>query len=91
MTTRTQPSIARTRPRQAVEVRTDAYWRSHGRGPRGRGSWLFRMEDAAGQMIPIDDPICREFFRHLGTYRESRKAAKAEARRLGARRIIVLP
>lgn len=91
MTTLSQPSIDRSRPRHAVEVRTDAYWRSHGRGPRGRGSWLFRMVDEAGRTIPIDDPIWHEFFSHLGTYGEALRAARAAARRLGASRIIVLP
>jgi len=91
MTTCSQPIIDRTRPRHAVEVLTDAYWRSHGRGPRGRGGWLFRLEDAAGQQLDAQHPIWNELYASKGTYGEAIKAAKAEARRLGARRIIVLP
>jgi hypothetical protein len=91
MTTPSKPSIERTRRRQAVEVRTDAYWRSHGRGPRGRGGWLFQMEDADGRQIDAQHPIWDELFAAKGTYGEALKAAKAEARRLGARSIIVCP
>ena len=91
MTTLSQPSIDRTHPRRAVEVRTDAYWRSHGRGPRGRGGWLFQLEDAAGRLLDAQHPIWNELYAAKGTYGEALKAAKAEARRLGAATIIVCP
>lgn len=87
----TTPAKPATRTRHSLEIDTDAFWRSHGRGPRGRGGWLFQMEDEDGRQIDAGHPVWGEIYAANGSYAEALKAAKAAARRLGACSITVLP
>jgi len=63
-----------------VEVFTDAYERSHGRKPHGRGSWAFTFDSTTYR----DVSECW-FTPGSTTWSEARKLAKAEASRRNAR------
>jgi hypothetical protein len=60
-----------------VEVNTTEYEFSHGRKPRGYGSWAFRFEG----------DIALHWYQ--GTYSEARSAARKAARKAGAASIEV--
>jgi hypothetical protein len=62
-----------------ITVNTTQFEFSHGKAPKGRGSWAFKLGARA------------ELFWHNGTFTEARKAAKAEARRVGVHWVEVQP
>ncbi len=64
----------------AVEVNARPYRRNHWNEPKGRGMWLFDL----GRREKVR-------FAFTGTYTEARKAAVAEAKRLGLDLVEVLP
>lgn len=66
-------------PRSKTEVRTEQFEFAHGRRPRGRGIWAFRL---TGRPDP---------FWATGTYTDAKRAAQDEAARIGATRVEVLP
>lgn len=63
-----------------VEVNTRDFEFSHGRKPRGSGSWAF--------FFKRDDDVSNAFWAQ-GSYTEAKKAAIAEAKRRGARTVFV--
>jgi len=63
-----------------IEVKTGEYEFSHGKKPRGKGSWAFYMGKKT-------DTFDAHFF--YGTYAEAVKQAKAKARELGVETITV--
>jgi len=69
----------------AVEVGTHEYEASHGTTPRGRGNWAFLMGDRLNGRYLADLFWCNDL------YTEARKAAKAEAKRLGCDHVSVQP
>ena len=60
-----------TYPASKVHVFTSKYERSHGRSPRGRGSWVFFM---GGELF---------WAKHSQTYGAAKREAQAEAGRRG--------
>lgn len=58
-----------------VEFNTSDFQFSHGRAPRGFGSWAFFFERNA--------PVEQAFWVHQATFAAARKAAAQEARRRG--------
>lgn len=60
-----------------IEFITTEFEMSHGRAPRGYGSWAFEIEGRA------------ETFWHTGTYAEARRAARVEAQKYGCDRVMV--
>lgn len=67
-----------TNTRSSVEVSTRTFYASHACEPRGEGSWAFFIQDAI-------------FWAPYGSYSSAKKAAVAEARRVGAFSITVAP
>ena len=60
-----------------MEFNTDQYVFSHGKEPRGRGSWAFSFNDR-------NAPIEQVFFApHSHTFRDACTAARQEAKRRG--------
>lgn len=66
----------------AAEIRTNEYRKSHGREPRGRGTWAFAFGD------PNAAPC---FSRPDTTYADAKRWAQGEARRLGCSVAYTLP
>ena len=67
----------------APRVNTTDFEFSHGRKPRGRGSWAFFFErDRRNHDV-------QDAFWHHGSFTEAKKAAVEEARRRGARDVFV--
>jgi hypothetical protein len=62
-----------------VEVNTNEYEFSHGRKPRGFGSWAFEVKG--------DVYWCKS----SQTYTDAKREAMAEARRVNAREVKVCP
>lgn len=69
----------------AIEVVTSDYLLSHGRQPRGRGTWAFSFD---GPNVDSIDP--RILWTPAASYAEAKKLARAEAAKRGACRIWVL-
>lgn len=67
-----------------ITVDTSTFERSHGKKPRGYGSWAFYNKPDHG------DEFDKLFFAN-GTYTEAKKAALAFAAESGWRRLWVLP
>lgn len=63
------------------EVSTSRYEFSHGRSPRGQGSWGFFLGSSS----------LEDLFWANGTYSEARRAAVAEANRRGVSSVEVAP
>lgn len=72
-----------------MEVLTSAYEMSHGRRPRGAGTWVFVTEDQWRR----DDYLDRPLFTYSGLYTAAKKAAVAHFSAAGARprRLVVAP
>lgn len=68
-----------------MHVFTDAYVRSHGRTPRGRGAWMFEFRTGYGYPAVT--------FTANGSYTEAKKQAVAEARKSKApgTYVVVMP
>jgi len=66
-----------------IKVLTDAYQRTHGRSPRGRGLWAF---------APVrDDGYQGAMFTISGTYTEASKAARDHVQMTVAIAVRVMP
>ena len=68
-----------------IEVETIEYERSHGKRPRGWGSWGFTFETVTYR------DASEVWFAPVSTFGDAVKAAKAEAQRRGARMISAQP
>lgn len=66
-----------------IPVRTDRYEAAHGKKPRGRELWLFE--------IMVNGPEASVWFEAYGSFREARRKAVAEAKRIGGHIVIVGP
>lgn len=67
-----------------MRVETGEYEASHGKAPRGRGSWAFTFGVNGG----VESDI---WYAAIGAYSGALKIAKAEARRRGADVLWVQP
>lgn len=65
----------------AVEFNTREYEFSHGRAPRGRGSWAFAFTRNA--------PVSEVIWAPSGTYAEAKKFAREKAKAAGVREVFV--
>jgi hypothetical protein len=65
---------------EAIVVDTREYMFAHGKRPQGFKSWQFHFDRAVASA-----------FWHAGTYRKAKQAALAEARRIGATVVRVVP
>ncbi len=65
---------------EAVNVRTDRYERSHGKKPKGRGSWAFYFDRMGGDAI---------FAPHSMDYKDAINWAKEEAKKAGKSTVYV--
>lgn len=70
---------------EAVRIDTNEYQNSHGKTPKGRGSWIFAFDGED------DTKDSDKWFTANGTYAEALKAAKAEGKKRGAKTIKVMP
>lgn len=69
---------------EAVEVDTSVYEYSHGRKPKGFGSWAFSFDKK-------DVSHDKMFWAHQMTYGDALKEAKKEAKKRGAEVIFTQP
>lgn len=67
-----------------VTISTSAYEFSHGRRPRGYGSWAFADR-------PDVDPLDEAIVWVVGTYRDASREARRVARERGVDVLVVLP
>jgi hypothetical protein len=68
-----------------ITVDTSTFERSHGKKPRGFGSWAFyNKPDHGGEFDKL-------FWSHVTNYSEAKKAALAHAAKVGWNRLVVLP
>jgi len=70
---------------ERVEVFTEEYEKSHLKAPRGRGNWAFCF----GR--PSEGRYLADLWFWNGTYTDAKRAAVAEAKRLGCSAAFVQP